>query len=62
MKQKRIINPSLMKPTGPAETPLQLINKYGRCNVQSTCDTENEYPQIAQGLPKNTPKKRWGEK
>ena len=60
--KKPISNPSLFDTTGVPETPLQLINKYGRCNVQGTCDTENEYPQIAQGLPKNTPKKRWGEK
>lgn len=60
--KKPISDPSLLDTTGVPETPLQLINKYGRCNVQGTCDTENEYPQIAQGLPKSTPKKRWGEK
>ena len=62
MSKKQPIDPSLWKVSGPPETPTELIGKYGRCNVQDTCDTENEYPQIAQGLPKNTPKKRWGEK
>ena len=28
-----------------------LINKYGRCNVQATADTDNPFPHIAQGLP-----------
>lgn len=27
-----------------------VINKYGTYEVQATCGTENEYPQIAQGL------------
>ena len=62
MKEKYRENPSLMKVTPPPETPLELVNKYGRCNVQGTCDTENEYPQIAQGLAKTTPKKHRGEK
>ncbi len=29
----------------------ELINKYGRCNVQATADTDNPFPHIAQGLP-----------
>ena len=28
-----------------------IINKYGRCNVQATADTSNLFPMIAQGLP-----------
>lgn len=27
-------------------------NKYGEYEVQATNDMENQYPQIAQGLPK----------
>ena len=34
-------------------TPTDLINKYGTYEVGSTCDTENEFPQIGQGIPKN---------
>ena len=26
-------------------------DKYGEYEVQATCDTENAYPKIAQGLP-----------
>lgn len=29
-----------------------VINKYGTYEVQATCDTENDYPQIAQGMAK----------
>lgn len=35
----------------------ELINKYGTYNIQSTADTENEFPKISQGLPtENTAK------
>ncbi|MBQ3133309.1 MAG: hypothetical protein IJC17_03430 [Clostridia bacterium] len=62
MKKKIVSAPSAGKVTDPPETPTELINKYGRCNVQDTCGIANEYPQIAQGLPKNTKPKKWGEK
>lgn len=40
-----------------------LINKYGRCNVQATADTDNPFPHIAQGLPSVKNRiKREGEK
>ena len=40
-----------------------LVNKYGRCNVQATADTDNPFPHIAQGLPnKRFRKKRQEEK
>lgn len=32
-------------------TSFDLINKYGRYNVQATADTDNPFPHIAQGLP-----------
>ena len=31
-----------------------VINKYGTYEVQATNGTENDYPQIAQGLAKET--------
>jgi hypothetical protein len=34
------------------ESSIDLVNKYGRCNVQATADTDNPFPHIAQGLPK----------
>ena len=31
---------------------LGMVNKYGTYNVQDTADTENDFPAIAQGLPR----------
>lgn len=31
---------------------LDLVNKFGTYEIQPTADTANEYPAIAQGLPK----------
>jgi len=37
----------------------EMVNKYGTYNIQDTANTENEFPQIAQGLPKiNNPNLR----
>lgn len=32
------------------EDSFDMVNKYGRCNVQPTNDTDNTFPAIAQGL------------
>ena len=45
-------NPSVLKETGSPETAAELINKYGTYEIQPTSDTENDFPAIAQGLPK----------
>lgn len=29
-----------------------MVNKFGTYNIQPTADTDNEFPEIAQGLPK----------
>ncbi len=34
------------------DTAFDIITKYGTYNIQPTADTENPYPKIAQGLPK----------
>lgn len=34
----------------------EMINHYGRCNVQLTNATDNKYPAIAQGLSEETKK------
>lgn len=34
----------------------QMVNKYGTYNIQPTADTENLFPEIAQGLPKRKDK------
>lgn len=38
---------------GEPETSFDMVNKYGRCEIQPTCETQNEWPAIAQGVPKN---------
>lgn len=44
----------MMKERGPGqpEGKDDVINKYGTYEVQATCGTENDYPQIAQGMSK----------
>ncbi len=34
---------------GMPETAFEMVNKYGTYNIQPTADTENAFPQIAQG-------------
>ena len=34
------------------ETSFELINKYGTYEIQPTGDSDNDFPKIAQGLPK----------
>lgn len=49
------------------ENSFQMVNRFGRCNVQSTANTDNSYPEIAQGLSKKVAesvddeRKRWRE-
>lgn len=38
------------------ETPYEMVNKYGTYEIQPTAETENEFPTIAQGLPKSAKK------
>ena len=37
---------------GRPETSFDMLNKYGTYEIQPTSDTDNEYPQIAQGEAK----------
>ncbi len=43
--------PSVAGISGQPETVFELLNKYGTYNIQPTADNENEFPEIAQGLP-----------
>ncbi len=43
---------------GNAETAFELVNKYGTYEIQPTADTENPFPKIAQGLPKEKNRKQ----
>ena len=38
---------------GNSESCFDQVNQYGTYEVQKTADTENFFPAIAQGLPKN---------
>lgn len=37
---------------GQPEDSFELINKYGTYEIQPTCESENKYPEIAQGRPR----------
>ena len=41
---------------GQPDSKDDVINKYGTYEVQATCGTENDYPQIAQGMAKQQKK------
>lgn len=53
MKNKKSIKdaatPSANEYTGETADSFDLINKYGTYEIQPTCDTDEDYPQIAQG-------------
>lgn len=49
-KKNYISNPCADDVDGQPENCIEMVNRYGRCNVQLTSATENEYPAIAQGL------------
>lgn len=43
---------------GQPENVIEMVNKYGTYEIQPTADSDNEFPTIAQGLPKKKGKKR----
>ncbi len=58
-KEKNYINPLEENvtyiPDNP-ETPFEMVNKYGTYEIQPTNEIDNEFPTIAQGLPKKAKK------
>ncbi len=50
---RRIENGNLRNVAGQPQTAFELINKYGTYEIQPTNDSDNEFPEIAQGLPKS---------
>lgn len=46
--------PSCEVVDGQPEDCNEMVNHYGRCNVQKTSATDNDYPAIAQGLSPDT--------
>ncbi len=57
MKDDKKMTPELYPMSVPEKTRQDtvwgMINKFGTYEIQSTNDTENEYPAIMQGLPDN---------
>ena len=55
MKEKLPFDPTPMLHdfSDDTETVAEGINRWGTYNVQATNDTDNFFPAIAQGLPKN---------
>lgn len=43
---------------GQPETVQELVHKYGTYEIQPTQDSDNEFPQIATGLPKKKTEKQ----
>ena len=55
-KKEDILTPSSNSVYGQPQNVFELINKYGTYNIQPTDDSDNNFPKIAQGLPKNNKK------
>ena len=45
--------PSSESVMGQPHTVEELLNKYGTYNIQPTSDSDNQFPQISQGLPRD---------
>lgn len=52
-KKDDFLTPSANSVQGQPQNAFELINKYGTYNIQPTNDSDNKFPEIAQGLPKN---------
>lgn len=48
------LNPSLDTDENTPENCYQTVNRFGRCNVQATANTDNKYPAISQGMAEKT--------
>ena len=48
-KNKPVTDVSSVPVMGMPETAFDMVNRYGTYNIQSTAETENAYPAVAQG-------------
>ena len=55
-KNKINSTPSSTPVLGQPEDVFELINKYGTYEIQPTSDSDNTFPEIAQGLADNSKK------
>lgn len=51
-KNKIVEDISSVSIGGQPQTPFDMVNKYGTYEIQPTADTNNDFPAIAQGMPK----------
>ena len=56
MKNKNKISKSDYVTSSP-KTVFELVNKFGTYEIQPTCDSDNDFPKIAQGLPRQKNRK-----
>ena len=56
MKNKNKISKSDYVASSP-KTVFELVNKFGTYEIQPTCDSDNDFPKIAQGLPRQKSRK-----
>ena len=49
---KKLDTPSVLPLSDLPETAMELVNRYGTYEIQSTAATDNQYPAIAQGFNK----------
>lgn len=54
---KPVIELSVRNAGSLPDTAFDMINRYGTYEIQSTADTENQYPAIAQGYNKGIKKR-----
>ena len=54
MKEKLPYNPCPMNEPSEEEGCERQLNEFGTYEVQKTADTDNYFPAIAQGAPKNS--------
>lgn len=48
---------SSVPPCGAPETAFEMLTSYGTYEIQSTANTENIFPTVAQGIPKSRKRK-----
>ena len=53
-KKDDYLTPSANSVQGQSQNAFELINKYGTYNIQPTNDSDNEFPEIAQGLSQSS--------
>ena len=49
-KNEPVVDVSSVPVMGMPETAFEMVNRYGTYNIQSTAETENMYPAVAQGF------------